>query len=441
MNPKYILAFLLFILCFQLFISSTYAHPLDVTTTQLYIEKDVFENQLKDNELFVEVYLNWLQADLIVYKATGEHISDVEVLLHQDAIYSTYISQHLSFTNNGEICSLIEENIPKNEETALLNIGLVIRRLYSCRQPLSILSVQNTLLIDDLSTQQNYVSLQKGPVEIIEQRVLNPQTTETSFEIQPVTDSVTPTPIVDQSNNLLSSLTAKFYETFSSSLITAVFLVFFLGLLHTLEAGHSKTILASLMIEKKATTKQGLMYTGVFTITHIADILLLGIIFIVANQFVDLYSKFSMLQLFSAYALLFISLYLFLKNVTHLIQHKIGKAHTHGHDDNHDHEHHHDEIDLKIDFRKQLVLGFVAGLAPCIFGWSIFMVVLTSGKIWSLFPIIFSFGLGIFVALSSVALLLSKFKTGLFKKLEGIGEYSALISSLILLIYAISLLL
>lgn len=118
------------------------------------------------------------------------------------------------------------------------------------------------------------------------------------------------------------------------------------------------------MLNKNVTLVNGFLYSTVFTLTHIADILILGIILLVVNSFTDIYAKLAFLQAFSIYALLFISIYIFFRNLSGYIQskfkirfnrthkekipendnhsHSHKNAHEHSHNSSHNHEHNHD---------------------------------------------------------------------------------------------------
>lgn len=216
-------------------------------------------------------------------------------------------------------------------------------------------------------------------------------------------------------------------------------LVFLLGMLHSLESGHSKTILAALLINKNISLRRSFGYAAVFTITHVADILLLGILFISANLFFNLYSLLPHLQIFALYALLFIATYLLIKSSTHYIQHKLGYEHEHHHHHHHhhDHEHEHGSASASDDFKHQLYIGFIVGLAPCLFGWSIFMLFLSTGLTWFIIPLILAFAFGIFLSLVLISMAIVKLKDHFMDRIGWLGDISPIISALLLLIFAL----
>jgi len=138
----------------------------------------------------------------------------------------------------------------------------------------------------------------------------------------------------------------------------------------------------------------------------------IGIILAVEDTFIDVH-----LQILSAYTLTAISLVLILKRIRTLILPKLNdKDHDHNHS-HHDHDHggeHHYVHTSSDSVKTILILGVVAGLAPCLFAWAVF-------------PVMFCFGL--FVELILIVVLVSVFRQKLMNRFEVIMRFSPLISS------------
>ncbi|HRI05665.1 MAG TPA: sulfite exporter TauE/SafE family protein [Candidatus Dojkabacteria bacterium] len=355
---------------------------------------------------------------------------------------SNYISDNFRILSGGELCSVSENTIPEQDQNnVLFGTGLMVENKYKCEKDGEVV-IENTMFVDRLH-HTNSITIYKGSTENLLQASL---LTKDVTSLQVGNAEVKEVKNDSQKADWISKLTSQIGEV---SLFPLMGIVFLLGLLHTLEAGHSKTILGGMLVDRKVDIKQAMGYITIFTVTHIADIVLIGIIFLVANSFVDVYSQLPYLQIFSLYALMFISFYLLLKAVVELIkegihkyQHKHNHEHHHHHEHDHEHEHEHGhthaEYDSNTSFGKQLLMGFVAGLAPCLFGWTIFMAVLSTRNIWALFPVIISFGLGIFLALTIFALIVLRLKKSVLKEGSIISHLSPILSSLILFIYSLT---
>ena len=92
-------------------------------------------------------------------------------------------------------------------------------------------------------------------------------------------------------------------------------LVFVLGLLHALEPGHGKSILISYLLDKNKTLNDALKFNTYLTITHLSDVILLGIAFKVFLLMSDVAKYIGTIQKFAVYSLLIISGYMFIKSL------------------------------------------------------------------------------------------------------------------------------
>lgn len=407
------------------------AHPLDISYMDIHIFNDFNNRPLPKNVTVAEVYIPWLEASMLVEKA--EHIASPEasVLTKYQKPYTDYLTKHVQIYNEGKECPALYGLLPPIDENEILfGRGVMIPIKYDCEKPLKRLTVRNSLFVQEFPLQRNMVNFYNGPEVAVKGALLTAQsqdfTVNTAELTQPIT---TEKRELRGPRKIIESLSQGFLDTRSQSLPVAILLVFLLGLLHTLEAGHSKTVLASFLIQKKASLKDGLLFAAVFTVTHIADIVILGLVLFITNAFVDVFSRLSYLQTFSLYTLLFISVYMLFRNLSHYLRHIFKLEHEH----THSHEH---VIDPK-DIKKQLIVGFLVGLSPCLFGWSIFMVILSTRKIWAIFPIILSFGLGIFCALALIAIIVAKFKVRIMDRYAWLADLSPVISSLLLVLFAL----
>lgn len=431
---KYLVS-IVFLLTLPLFVSPASAHPADQTYLDLYTHTDAQNQSVPAGELRGTLFLSWAQAALLLEKSEVIASPSAQLLTTKEAVYTPYLIEKLQLNSNNQTCSATLGDIPETpEEEILFGRGLPIPVTYTC--PGSNITITNTLFINDFPTQVNIVNVFVNPEKLLKGALLTLQDPSLNISLDPdkLQPETTTTPTSIQSPAYIAKLSQKLIEASGTSLPLAMGIVFLLGLLHTLEAGHSKIIIASLFLDKRATLRHGIAYALVFTVTHIADLILLGVIFLILNSFTDIFTTLPYLQIFSLYALLFLSAYMFLQNLTNIIQRRLQTHH-------HDHHHDHDHPAPKGSLKQQLVVGFITGLAPCLFGWSIFMVVLTTKQIWLFFPIILSFGTGILAALVLFILLLHNVKKRVFGRLETLGNLSPLLSSILLFAFALKLLL
>jgi nickel/cobalt transporter (NicO) family protein len=421
---------------YTLNISTAHSHGVDSATYATVILPEEGKN------ILVSISFPWNVA-IQIPGADLEKINPAEIdFATYGGEYERAIRKNLVITNNGELCEGRVVDIPKqSSDEILFGLGVMVNLEYDCSEELSIIVIENIFFVE-LPHHTNSVTVFKGSTDnLLQSNLLTPEVT--SFTVGNVSTK-DESDVSKNSTGVLSKLTSKLT---TSSVPILMGVVFLLGFLHTLEAGHSKTILGGLMVNSKMSFKQAVMYALIFTATHIADIVILGIVLLLATSFVDIYAQLPYLQQFSLYALFFISLFLVLKSVGEYVKELIHRRkhkkdgddiHHHNHDNNHSHDHEHLEYDEKKGLGQQLLMGFVAGLAPCIFGWSIFMAILSTKSVITLFPIIISFGLGIFLSLVLFAFIVWKLKKNIMKEGSIIASLSPIISALILLIYSLS---
>jgi ABC-type nickel/cobalt efflux system permease component RcnA len=88
-------------------------------------------------------------------------------------------------------------------------------------------------------------------------------------------------------------------------------------------------------------------------------------------------------------------------------------------------------------FKEQMVIAFISGLAPCLTGWVIFMLIVSSGNLWLLLPALVAFGIGVFIVLLLFAYFFSIFGDQMATRFNWVTEYAPLVSGLFLLFFSI----
>jgi len=192
-------------------------------------------------------------------------------------------------------------------------------------------------------------------------------------------------------------------------------LVMFLGAVHAFWPWHSKSILISYIIDKNKTFLDSLLFSLIFRVTHIIDVIIVFLVakFVLAHYDISNYIVY--IQRFSITILIFISIYLLYKSIIWLKNKSYINC-------------------KKNNIKSNIFLWFLVWLAPCTFGWSIFLLLFSLGNL-SLIPIlIFALWLGIFITLLFVAIITIIIRKRVFEKISIFSKYSQVFSSFLLLI-------
>lgn len=202
----------------------------------------------------------------------------------------------------------------------------------------------------------------------------------------------------------------------SISFSSVALLLFSLGFLHAFWPWHSKSILASYVIDRRVTLFGGFLYAWIFSVVHILDILVVALIakFLFILHDPSLY--FQHIQKWSILVLTGVTLYLVARNLSE-IRKPLQR----------------DEEEAAKNTRIPWVLAILSWLTPCIFWWSIFLLLFSVGKMEWILPLLFLFWLGIFSCLAIVVIGLSLFKRYTFQVAPPIVRYTPLLSSIFLL--------
>src|SRR3989344_6864005 len=288
------------------------AHPIDITDLYLYYGKEADGALISSEKISGYLYINWYQAGALVQEATGKNAIDLDMeeLVKYDDIYQPYIKNHLSIENEGKVCETSFKTLPQDPYAYPLDLGKRIVINFKCESKLKNLKIKNTLFLDQFEFSTNYISFFKGET-FVEKVEMNGNFTESTLvikndgiEIEKPEDfvstdgSISPLDPQYKGQNFSGVENAsdrKSFKTYFDGIKNYIaeikkipnvgemnpfylfFLLFLLGFLHTLEAGHSKIVLTSAMLHKNMSIMGGILYAIVFTVTHIGDILLLGL--------------------------------------------------------------------------------------------------------------------------------------------------------------------
>ncbi|MCG3547730.1 nickel/cobalt efflux protein RcnA [Salmonella enterica subsp. diarizonae] len=115
-----------------------------------------------------------------------------------------------------------------------------------------------------------------------------------------------------------------------------------LGILHGLEPGHSKTMMAAFIIAIKGTVKQAVMLGLAATLSHTGIVWLIALGGMYLSRAFTAESVEPWLQLISAIIILSTACWMFWRTWRGEQQWLAGNHHDHDHDHNHNHDHDHD---------------------------------------------------------------------------------------------------
>ena len=441
------------------------AHPLDVTSVEFFVVEDWAGNPVETGTLRAVHTLNWLEALALVGATSTTQTPLVDFTAYETQLFS-YLQNNVKISNQGKTCTLTDLSLPEQTSAEVVISGLYLLFTVECEAPLTTLTIEATFLVDKFPNQTNYIGVYRTPSELIADTELSKSVTEWQVAVGRrggagyASAASTPSSLTTSFTNsnstyaerVLGWLPNLLSETNLFTILLVLGAVFLIGLLHTLEAGHSKIILASLMIEKNVTFRKGIWYVVVFTLTHVADIIIIGLVLLALSSFYETAALFTEISRVAYILLLGIGVYLLSKTIANLAHTKLHhhkhhhdhahkEQHTHHHGHSHDHHHDHSHTPHGVTLREQLTVAFLTGLAPCLMGWSVLLLILASGQVWLIVPAILVFGLGIGAGLLLIMIATVYLKDKIHGRFHTIGLYAPLVSALILTITAIWLLL
>lgn len=207
-----------------------------------------------------------------------------------------------------------------------------------------------------------------------------------------------------------------------------------LGALHALTPGHGKTVVAAYLVGSRGTSWHAFALGTVVTLTHTGSVFLLGILTLVASQYILPTTLIPVLEMISGLLILGLGFHLLreryrywrntrvpepgklsrrfsLKPFTGTIPtgvhqiHKVHSGHNHPHDHGSGHIHSHD-IPEAVTWRSLIALGISGGLVPCPDAIAILLVAIAINRILLGLALIISFSLGLALVVIVIGLLL-----------------------------------
>ncbi len=173
-------------------------------------------------------------------------------------------------------------------------------------------------------------------------------------------------------------------RVFALALIAALLL----GALHALSPGHGKALVAAYLVGSHGTVGHAMLLGLIVTLTHVASVIVLGLVGLFAAQYIvpEYYTPF--VSLFSGALIVGIGLYLFVRRL-------IPRRH---------HHHHHQESSAPT-LRQLLVLGISGGIVPCPTATVVMLTAIAIGRIGFGLALIAVFSVGLALVLIAIGIL------------------------------------
>lgn len=228
-----------------------------------------------------------------------------------------------------------------------------------------------------------------------------------------------------------------------------------LGGLHALTPGHGKTLVAAYLIGSRGTVKHAVFLGGIVTFTHTASVIVIGLLALLASQFIVPNVLVPALEIASGLLVVALGLQLIrarwgsyarpgeaqrLADHDHAYAHRHGLPHHHGphdHQPDHQHDHHHhsphhdsDHHDHaphhhlppdEIKLGDLLTLGISGGLVPCPEALGIMLIAVGLNRILLGLGMVVAFSFGLAAILIIIGILLVRAGSWL-NRLSGAGQ-------------------
>ena len=190
---------------------------------------------------------------------------------------------------------------------------------------------------------------------------------------------------------------------------------FFLGIMHAVEPGHGKTVVAAYLVGTKGRNVDALTLGLVVTFTHTFSIIILAVIALYTSKFYSEEVIHSYLGIVSS--LIILGLGLWMLKTRWAVLRGTSKPHDHNHffhshdngdhtHDHTDHHHHADESNKAPELRSLILLGISGGIIPCPAGIAILLAAVSTGNTGKGIGLVLVFSIGLAIALVGIGLII-----------------------------------
>lgn len=183
---------------------------------------------------------------------------------------------------------------------------------------------------------------------------------------------------------------------------------FFLGIMHAVEPGHGKTVVAAYLVGTRGRNTDAVALGLIVTFTHTFSIIILAVIAEYTSKYYSKEVLHSYLGIVSSLIILGLGLWMLrtrwaaLRSPSGAHHHKhLFHSHDHGH---HDHHHEDNEKD-PLDLRGLILLGISGGIIPCPAAIAILLAAVSTGNIGKGVGLVLVFSVGLAAALVGIGLI------------------------------------
>jgi len=167
---------------------------------------------------------------------------------------------------------------------------------------------------------------------------------------------------------------------------------FILGVLHAVEPGHGKTIVAAYLVGSKGKPKHAIALGAIVTFTHTIGVIFLAVLAFLLAREIDVESLHPFLELGAAVIVLGVGAW--------MLRRSLKKSHNHSHSHLPTHK-------TGVNWKDLIFLGISGGIVPCPAALAVLLTSITTGNPQSGLLWVLSFSLGLAIALVVIGLLVT----------------------------------
>ncbi|MCD6506248.1 sulfite exporter TauE/SafE family protein [Candidatus Poribacteria bacterium] len=166
---------------------------------------------------------------------------------------------------------------------------------------------------------------------------------------------------------------------------------FLLGMLHTLEPGHGKSVIAAYLVGTSGRTLDAVILGLITAFTHTFSVIVLGVIFKFVSEKAFVGPVQTSFRLIAGLMILGVGIWVLYGGIK-------GRYHSHPHI-HHDHDHPHG-----YRYPQLILMGFSAGMVPCPAGIAVLLSAISSGQINRGLILVLIFSLGVAFTITTIAI-------------------------------------
>jgi len=211
-----------------------------------------------------------------------------------------------------------------------------------------------------------------------------------------------------------------------STVLFALLISFIWGAMHALTPGHGKAVVGSYLIGERGNARHALLLGLTTTITHTAGVFAMGLVTLLAAQFITPEQLFPWLSFLSGALVAGIGLRLMITRLrdvrrprsfemAHEHQHDFIHKHEHHVHDDHSHDHSHDghthshlppgADGQAVTWKSILALGISGGILPCPSALIVLLSAIALGRVGFGLALVLAFSAGLAGVLTAIGLL------------------------------------